>query len=131
MMIRLIYLSTAVRDMSDDDLNDILEKSRKNNGSKDITGLLIIKGRTFLQCLEGEEIAVQELFEKIEKDERHKNILEFEEEQITERYFPNWEMGFKNIANLTAIESEQLKDFTFNYSSENLPHVFKRFIDIN
>jgi hypothetical protein len=129
-MIRLIYLSTAVEDFSQSELEELLEKSRKNNQPKGITGLLVIKGRTFIQCLEGEESVIRELFEKIEKDDRHKDVMILEEdEDIQERYFPSWDMGFKNIANLTNIESEMLKDFTFDDMQE-APKIFKKFVEI-
>lgn len=93
-MFRLMYMSTAVYDFSNQELEELLEKSRKNNKEKDISGLLIVKGRTFIQCLEGGKESVLSIYEKIEKDERHRDLIELIEENATERYFPNWDMGY-------------------------------------
>lgn len=132
-MFRLMYMSTAVYDFSNQELEELLEKSRKNNKEKNISGLLIVKGRTFIQCLEGEKESVLYIYEKIEKDERHRDLIELIEENETERYFPNWDMGYKNIKNLTNIESNKLKNFDIenldSFSKEDIPQLFKRFIE--
>ena len=53
-MIRLVYTSTAVRDLKPEDLLQILKSCRKNNSINDITGTLLYSKRTFFQALEGE-----------------------------------------------------------------------------
>jgi len=110
-MYRIMYLSNAVVKFGDEELEELLEIARKNNGSKEVTGLLIMKGRTFLQCLEGKRENVIEIFEKIKKDERHDSIVELIEEDDGHRYFPNWSMGYKNINHLDAVASKKLIDF--------------------
>lgn len=128
-MLRLIYISTSVKEMDSQEFEKILEVAQVNNKLSKITGLLIVKGRTFIQCLEGEEVNVKELFEKIQKDERHKDITILEYETIDERYFPNWNMGFKNIEQLSEIESKKLKHFEYE-NKEELPSIFKKFAEI-
>jgi len=110
-MKQLIYYSTAISDMSDEALERILEVSVSNNAQLDITGLLIIKERTFMQTLEGEDAVVDELYHKIEQDPRHKNIILFLQKPITQRQFPNWSMGFKNL-NHIPWKSEKLINFS-------------------
>jgi len=39
-------------------------------------------------------VAVLELFEKIIKDERHTGIITVFNKKITEKHFPEWNMGF-------------------------------------
>lgn len=46
-MIQLIYVSSATHDMSEQDLVDILEKSKSNNQEQDITGMLFYAGGNF------------------------------------------------------------------------------------
>ena len=41
MLVRLTYISYASRDMSEADIQQILQTSKLNNGSKKITGLLM------------------------------------------------------------------------------------------
>ncbi|MBK9207916.1 MAG: BLUF domain-containing protein [Anaerolineales bacterium] len=63
-MISIIYVSTSVRLLSDDELMDILKVSRENNSVSDVTGLLLYKGGNFMQVLEGPEDVVNALYEK-------------------------------------------------------------------
>lgn len=133
-MYRIMYLSTALVKFSDNELEELLVVARKNNSSKNVTGLLILKGRTFLQCLEGNKEDVLEIFEKIKKDERHDSIIELIEENEEKRYFPNWYMGYKNINHLNAVQSQKLIDFSEKkninkFSNDDISEVFKEFIE--
>jgi len=132
-MFRLVYMSTANYEFTNEELDNLLEKSRKNNAEKHISGLLIVKGRTFIQCLEGEQKDVLYIYDKIQKDTRHRDLIELIEEEAEDRYFPNWEMGYKNIRNLTNVESEKLKDFaledTSSLDKNEVSQLFKRFIE--
>lgn len=135
-MYRIMYLSTATVRFSDEELEQLLEVARKNNGEKNVTGLLIMKGRSFLQCLEGEKNDVLEIFGKIEKDERHDSIVQVVEEDETNRYFPKWFMGYKNINHLDAIESKKLINFSQEknvqaFKKDDIADIFKEFIEEN
>ena len=132
-MFRLVYMSTAVYLFSEKELEELLEKSIQNNSKLGITGLLATKGKTFLQCLEGDKEAVLELYSKIEKDERHFNVLTLIEEDIEKRLFPKWSMGYKNIENLLTIKSEKLKELTKNdlkdISEDEIYEIFEYLIN--
>lgn len=108
-MYRIIYFSTAVKLFDEKDLEQLLEKSNSNNLKLNITGLLISKGKTFLQCLEGPKDEVVKLYSKIQKDPRHVTTLLIDG-NCSERLFPNWSMGYKNIENVTNIKSEKIKE---------------------
>lgn len=97
MIFYLIYLSTATDLYTSSDLSDILTKSRSNNESNEITGLLLYHEGSILQILEGDEKTVISLFNKIGKDKRHHNVLKMVTGQSTERTFPDWSMGFKTV----------------------------------
>ena len=132
MYYRVMYMSTATEEFTNKELDELLEKSIKNNSELNVTGLLVVKGRTFIQCLEGSKESVTKIFEKIQNDTRHKDIIELIEENSDKRIFPNWNMGFKNIRNLTNIESEKLKNFDLedfsNFPKEDIPNLLKKFI---
>ncbi len=55
LMIQISYISTATKSMSQEDLEEILKTSRKNNAGSGITGMLLYMNNTFVQILEGEE----------------------------------------------------------------------------
>lgn len=90
--------------MSDADLVKILSDSRDNNKIKNITGMLIYGDGTFIQVLEGEEQDVEEVYNKLSADNRHKNLIVLAEGEINKRNFPDWTMGF------IAINSNDLEE---------------------
>jgi hypothetical protein len=72
-----------------------LSASRRNNRRVDVTGLLIVGGRRFLQVLEGPQEAVQQTLGRIAEDPRHFAIVELSNRAITTRSFSRWAMGFE------------------------------------
>ena len=94
-MLRLIYSSRAAREMTVNDLEQILGVSRARNALAGITGLLLYRDGIFLQCLEGGEMAVRETYARIQRDPRHNRLLHLIEERIEQRSFPDWAMEFR------------------------------------
>lgn len=103
-MYYILYVSQAQQPMSDDELSALLEVSRANNIRDGVTGLLIYKQwreenrANFLQLLEGPRDVVENAYRKITKDNRHHTVIVLEKGEIAERNFPDWAMGFKNLA---------------------------------
>jgi hypothetical protein len=100
----LIYRSEADTNVSDDDLINILSKARSNNSSRNITGCLLYNDHYFVQILEGEFKALNELFEKIKLDSRHHNVVLLHMQEIESRAYPDWTMAFK------ALEAEDMNN---------------------
>lgn len=100
MLQQLIYMSVSSKDLALEDLEKILNASRANNLEKNITGLLVVKGKTFLQVLEGESEIIKPLFQKLKEDQRHHDISIISWDVIEKRDFPHWSMGFKNLATI-------------------------------
>ena len=92
-MIRLLYISTARAPVTAPVLADILRASRRNNAVSDVSGLLIVGGRRFLQALEGPEAAVRATFDRIGRDPRHFALVMLASGPIEQRQFPHWAMG--------------------------------------
>ena len=134
-MYRIMYLSRAVVRFSDEELEELLLKARQNNSKRNVTGLLILKGRSFLQCLEGKKEDVLAIFEKIKNDSRHDSLVEVIEEEDSKRYFPNWYMGYKTINELDEVRTKKLIDFSeaknINaFSHNDISEIFKEFIEV-
>ena len=96
-MVSLLYVSSSTRELGRDELLEILAKSRANNERLGVTGMLLYKGGNFMQVLEGPEDAVASLYNKILVDTRHRGAIVLLKEQRTERQFPEWSMGFRNL----------------------------------
>ena len=75
-------------------IDDILEKSRRNNMRVGITGALLFNAGCFAQILEGPLDKVEQTFERIQQDERHSDVSLLALESVQKRSFPNWAMGF-------------------------------------
>ena len=73
-------------------LKEIIEEATRFNKKHDITGALFFHNNVFLQVIEGDCNAVDELFEKIRIDKRHKNVQVIYDNSIQQRHFPGWRM---------------------------------------
>lgn len=93
-LIQLVYASAATRQLSTEDLDEILDAARRNNGAAGITGMLLYHEGSFLQVLEGDPEVVDALFERIEGDPRHTDAMVLLRAEVEERGFERWRMGF-------------------------------------
>ncbi|WP_022951283.1 BLUF domain-containing protein [Leucothrix mucor] len=109
-MIHLIYISTATSWPSEEDLKALLEHARTNNTRRNITGMLLYDNAVYIQVLEGDKEAVEEVYNIIVKDPRNNGHVKLIEEEITERDFPDWSMGFKNLESCSPDELEGFHD---------------------
>ncbi len=106
-LISLAYVSIETRPMSKQDIMDILNTARTHNAELNITGMLLYRDGYFIQALEGDEQDVIALYEKIAEDKRHQNMLTVHREEIEERSFGDWQMGFRNLDELENPEDVQ------------------------
>lgn len=113
-LVRLVYYSRASREMSLSDLKGILGTARDNNDSIDVCGMLCYDKQYFLQVLEGEREAVNELYLDIADDPRHDDIIIISYDEITEQVFPHWKMGYASSSAQFLALLKELKqtDFT-------------------
>jgi hypothetical protein len=72
----------------------ILMTSRKNNAKSEIVGGLYYGDGFFFQYLEGEEEAVNELYDRIARDDRHRKVTTLVQESLPARTFTNWSMKY-------------------------------------
>ncbi|WP_051664247.1 BLUF domain-containing protein [Dyadobacter crusticola] len=90
----IVYLSSSRTLVDEPELSGILEKSRKNNASLNITGALLYCNGSIIQVLEGPEDTVNLLFDKIKNDQRHTQIITLFEGKVNARSFEKWSMGY-------------------------------------
>ncbi|WP_101522978.1 BLUF domain-containing protein [Nocardioides houyundeii] len=110
-MISLTYISTATSPYDETELTELLSATRENNHAADLTGVLLYAGGHFIQTLEGPEDAVEETYGRIQRDRRHRNLDVALRDEITERIFPDWSMGFKSISPEQAAELPGFNDY--------------------
>jgi len=123
-MISITYISKETSPFGSIDLLKLLDHCQKNNPHLGVTGMLIYGNGTFLQCLEGEPTAVEQLLEKIKIDERHKDFKILSNVKIQNRLFSKWDMGFErlteeSVAKTPGLNSFAYQNFNANYLIEN------------
>ncbi len=102
MLYRYIYLSSAIEPMTQEDIEQILAASRRNNTPAEITGLLVYHDGHFLQVIEGPKEAVTHCVARIKQDPRHDTIFRLSSGPVAQRAFPDWRMGFAHPEDLSA-----------------------------
>jgi hypothetical protein len=93
-MIHIVYLSQAVRPLSDQDLQDMLHQCRRDNEQRQITGVLFYSHGKIAQLIEGPPEVLEPLFEKISRDGRHSHVRKLVDKSIAARSFSDWSMAF-------------------------------------
>jgi hypothetical protein len=97
-LIAAIYVSSAHRLLDEEEILEILTRSRRKNERLGITGLLLYRDGNFLQILEGPAAAVEELLDKIERDSRHRGMILLSRSNIEERQFSDWHMAYRRMS---------------------------------
>ncbi len=97
-MKRITYISRLANPLSVDEIKAIGITSSQNNKRANITGLLVYFEKLFFQIIEGDEERIDQLYEKISNDPRHKDIVRLKtEDGIDQRLFPSWSMKTINL----------------------------------
>ena len=110
-MISKVYISSAKLMLQERDIISIVKAAQIKNQSMGITGILLFNSGNFMQLIEGAEANVAELYEKIKNDNRHTDVTQLLEEEISHRNFDNWFMGYKDLATLNRVDQDILSPF--------------------
>ena len=110
-MFQLVYVSSASQPFSKPELQELLKQAREKNTKLGITGILLYKDGNFLQVLEGEQEVVTELVGNIEPDPRHKGVIVLLRSTTEQRLFPDWSMGFRDLAEQNVQNTPGYSDF--------------------
>ena len=94
---QLVYISSAQIDDLGAEVDQILDASRRNNAANSVTGMLLFAQGTFFQVLEGEEDDVRAVYRRISKDPRHSDVITLLDQDVSERQFAEWSMGWSRI----------------------------------
>mgnify|MGYP005848896587 CR=1 FL=1 len=97
----------------------ILMTSRRNNARSGILGGLYYGDGFFFQYLEGEETAVQELYQRIARDDRHSRVKTLIHEALPAHTFDNWSMKYVPLSSdvqgfLDGHDMESFQPLEFN-----------------
>ncbi|TGE09823.1 BLUF domain-containing protein [Hymenobacter fodinae] len=105
-MNHIVYMSRAVRPLSDQDLQELLDQCRRDNARHNVTGVLFYSHGNIAQLIEGDPSIIEPLFERIARDGRHSHVTKLVDKPIPGRSFSNWSMAFHPLESegFTALE---------------------------
>ncbi len=97
------------------DLASIEAIAKRKNTTLGITGLLFYYQGRFLQLIEGEQDALEQLMSSIEQDNRHTNITRLFDTPQGERHFSQWNMDTFDLEDRQAISLDECQKIAKAY----------------
>lgn len=95
--VMLIYTSKAIDNITEEQIQQIVDVSVKNNNQSNLTGAFFYVDGYFLQVLEGKIKDVKWLMEKLSVDVRHQDISVILMSTINHRIFKEWSMAYVKL----------------------------------
>jgi hypothetical protein len=96
MLERLSYTSKETEPFGTRALFDLLNQARQNNAARALTGHLLYAHGVFSQCVEGPTASLNALWDALQKDPRHQDIVLMYRRPIETRHFADWTMAFSS-----------------------------------
>jgi hypothetical protein len=93
----LSYMSSAVHLPTRDEIDRLLESSRRFNAQHLVTGVLFYSDGGFHQYLEGPLEGIERVYARVLASRMHHNIFELMREPIDVREFSDWSMGYRAV----------------------------------
>lgn len=97
------------------DVENITACAKATNADYDISGVLLVHDKRFLQILEGDQKDLENLMSSISNDDRHKNIEILVDEKVAQKSFAEWGMATFDLSDDAGLNNETLKIITEIY----------------
>jgi class 3 adenylate cyclase len=103
-------MSTFSRPLSPDEITEIGRYAAGRNAQDGITGVLLTLGSVFFQIIEGDDDAIDDLYGRVLRDDRHTDIICLRTEpDTTSRLFPDWSMNVFDLDHIGGDVVDPLK----------------------
>ena len=109
----LAYFSSSLTFLKPADLDAILKVSERNNANDDITGILMHHNGLFFQILEGEKKLVEDCYNRICLDTRHRAISLLVSEPVKSKDFLGWSMRYVGPDEIGRYDSGTFSDIKY------------------
>ena len=87
----------------------LMARSLVNNAANGITGILHRENGIYHQWLEGPDDIVSQTFDRISRDERHRNVRLLSRRRISSRLFQSWPMVYAGASGNSLFDWAALK----------------------
>ena len=121
-MLSIAYVSAAVDVVTENDIATLLTQARANNQRDGLTGALLYHGGRFIQIIEGPDEVLLARYETIAADPRHHVIQVVRRQQVVERQFAEWTMGFRPLSDESVRQLEGFEDILGRSGRSRLEH---------
>jgi hypothetical protein len=115
-LVRLTYISERAAPLTDDEVVELALAANRANRKNDITGCLWFGSSRFFQVLEGPRAAIDTLFARIQRDQRHTEVRLLSYALLDTRTFSRW-----GLAHLKHDDDESMSDLIHQYAGV-VPH---------
>jgi len=124
------YMSSQSQVLKDGDIENMLFQIREKNKKLAITGVLLLIQGKFVQYIEGCAPEIDHVYNSIEKDTRHNDLVLLDSGDIEKRQFKDWSMAYKKVGDeevkeIVGDNSLNLDDLFLIPSSEKTHPVLK------
>ena len=79
-------------------LNEVGPRWRRNNERAHVSGILVVTSNQFLGILEGDERDLDNLWLRLERDDRHRGLVRIGDAACGARQFPSWTLTYQDGA---------------------------------
>ncbi len=100
----ICYVSSVSNDVNLKEIKELLKSSANYNNQHDIRGVLLYAEGNFFQILEGDKQLVGEIYQHIQKDPRHKNIIQVVGKNLKQGAFDGYKAEIVNESNKSNYE---------------------------
>ncbi|WP_353203348.1 BLUF domain-containing protein [Sphingomonas sp.] len=107
-------------------LAGILVGARRNNARDDITGALICRHDLYLQLIAGPDTAIDALYTRILRDDRHSDVRLLLSDTVEQRIFPEWRMLDDEMPSMSWSPAEVTAGAVEAASAAALREIFER-----
>jgi hypothetical protein len=111
MLVRAFYISRSAGPQTSVVTGSILKTAMVFNLVNQITGVLCQGDGFFLQMIEGERSVINQLYGRIARDSRHKDVELVKFEEITQRKYSQWSMALIDLSDTDPMVVMQHPEF--------------------
>ncbi len=108
-MISITYASSATSLFSEALVPDLVDQCQRNNSRLGITGILAYSDGNFMQVIEGADLVIDTLYQRIKLDPRHRDVTTIHQQRIEAREFQGWSMAY-NILPAKPLRTHRLPE---------------------
>jgi len=116
----IMYKSIPKNGVDKGKFKELLASSQQRNQARDITGYIYLSKTKIVQLIEGNDIIIDALFNRIKIDNRHTDVVVILDKKIEKRTMMNWNMAILDFWNAHNGKFDEFSLLDKLYSSSDI-----------